>query len=89
MLVHLQRVHTEEFGALVSKGALAATAAAAAGEGHAQHGHALSRASAELATSDDADDYEQARGKFPDYLNRKVRAAVWQFLVSSTPLIPC
>lgn len=56
VLDHLKREHSEEFNELVSKGALLADPAAPPS----------------AQTSDDGEDYESIRGKFPDYVNRKV-----------------
>ena len=62
VLTHLQTTHVEEFNVLVVKGALDAKDAALAAP---PSGH----------SSDEAEDYDNARGKFPDYVNRKVTCA--------------
>ena len=61
VLKHLKFAHSEEFDLLVSKGALNND-----DDGDCQ--------ASPNADEDDAtgEDYEQVRGKFPDYLNRKV-----------------
>ena len=57
VLDHLKEEHREEFAELIGKGALVASAAAPPSNNH---------------TSDEGEDYESIRGKFPDYVNRKV-----------------
>lgn len=59
VLDHLKREHPEELADLVNKGALLAN--------NEQH-HPQQAAH----TSDEGEDYESIRGKFPDYVNRKV-----------------
>ena len=64
VLTHLQAAHVEEFNILVAKGALD-TSSCNAPSATPTNGH----------TSDEGDDYDSVRGKFPDYVNRKVTCA--------------
>ena len=59
VLDHLKREHPEELADLVNKGALLANN----DQHHPQQA---------THTSDEGEDYESIRGKFPDYVNRKV-----------------
>lgn len=60
VLDHLKREHVKEFADLLNKGALLAA------------GNGESAIAPSTHTSDEGEDYESIRGKFPDYVNRKV-----------------
>ena len=76
VLTHLQTTHADEFNVLVAKGALDASGTGAtAGSGSGSGGGGGGSAPANGHTSDEGEDYDSVRGKFPDYVNRKVTCA--------------
>lgn len=67
VLEHLRNEHPEEFDDLIGKGALLSSSKTGKAEGGG-----APRSASTHQTSDEGEEYDSVRGKFPDYVNRKV-----------------